>query len=63
MAGAGQPYQGNGGLASPPPQVRSKENIPKAPIKLGNSTTENSSSSGAGEKRKSWLKRRFSKAA
>ena len=63
VAGAGRPYQGNGESAGPSPKLHPKENIPTGPIKLGNSPAGNLSSSGTGEKRKSWLKRRFSKTA
>lgn len=61
MSGAGQPYQGNGASNGSPPHSRAKENVPKVPIKLGNSPAANLSSSANSEKKKSWLKRRFSK--
>lgn len=60
-AGAGQPYQGNGASTRSAPHGRAKENTPKAPIKLGNSTAAILSSSASTEKKKSWLRRRFSK--
>ncbi len=61
-AGNGHPYQGNEAPA-PPPHAPSKDAGPRVPIKLG-------SPAGASklpptldtDKRKSWLKRRFSKA-
>ena len=71
MAGFSQPrIQGNGFPIqkrdalppTPPPHVPAKENPSRAPIKLGNSPAPGGmASSGPGEKRKSWLKRRFSR--
>ncbi|KAL8813608.1 MAG: hypothetical protein Q9223_000250 [Gallowayella weberi] len=46
----------------PPPHTSSKSNPPRVPIKLGSSpASEKPSLNGASEKRKSWLKRRFSR--
>lgn len=66
-AGNGHPYQGNDAPA-PPPHLTSKEAGPKVPIKLGGSAVVGSSTVGSRlpptvdtDKRKSWLKRRFSK--
>lgn len=60
-------YQGKGAANElpppPPPHAPPKENIPRVPIKLGGSTGPSYTSPGStGEKRKSWLKRRFNKA-
>ncbi|KAL8950763.1 MAG: hypothetical protein Q9222_003218 [Ikaeria aurantiellina] len=70
-ANQGQPQKSNNGLPpqtknayppTPPPHVPPKQAPPRVPIKLGNSTVrENASPNGGSEKRKSWLKRRFSK--
>ena len=63
--GAGNPYQGNGVGSGPAPPVPQKGNPPRVPIKLGNSsnaaTIAASPRSDNTEKRKSWIKRRFSK--
>ena len=67
-AGNGHPYQGNGAPA-PPPHAPAKDSGPRIPIKLGSSAVVQSTT-GANrlpptadtDKRKSWLKRRFSKA-
>ncbi|KAL8671995.1 MAG: hypothetical protein Q9168_003531 [Polycauliona sp. 1 TL-2023] len=45
----------------PPPHVSTKPNMPRVPIKLGGSPMEERSPSNNTEKRKSWLKRRFSR--
>lgn len=46
----------------PPPHASTKPDKPRVPIKLGNSPTkEISSPNNNTEKRKSWLKRRFSR--
>lgn len=66
---AGYGYQGNGVPPKPPPHTHARENGPRVPIELGNSpggssyTPEFSPAKGkdVGEKRGSWLKRRFSK--
>ncbi|MCJ1426021.1 hypothetical protein MMC29_003923 [Sticta canariensis] len=60
MSGAGQPYQGNGALTGSPSRGANGY-VPKVPIKLGNSSTANLSPNASGEKKKGWLKRRFSK--
>lgn len=55
-------HSGNAMPPTPPPHVSLKPNPPRLPIKLGNSpTSEGPSTSGRSEKRKSWLKRRFSR--
>lgn len=67
-AGNGHPYQGNGAPA-PPLHAPSKDAGPRVPIKLGNSIVEGHSAVASRptpivvdtDKRKSWLKRRFSK--
>jgi len=63
--GNGHPYQGNGDVPAPPPHVVSTSPPPRAPIRLGNSSSpagaSYSSPPDSGDKRKSWLKRRFSK--
>lgn len=67
-AGNGHPYQGNEAPA-PPPHAPTKDAGPRVPIKLG-SPAVTGSSAGASrqsstvdtDKRKSWLRRRFSKA-
>ena len=60
----GYPYQGNSGPPPPPPPPH-KETSPRVPIRLGNSSDPSWGSSDVqpqvGEKRKSWLKRRFSR--
>lgn len=71
MAGYGQPQKlSNGSPAqnrnalppTPPPHVFPKQNPPRVPIKLGSSPAKERTPSNANsEKRKSWLKRRFSK--
>ncbi|KAL8999711.1 MAG: hypothetical protein Q9169_001528 [Polycauliona sp. 2 TL-2023] len=46
----------------PPPHANTKPNLPRVPIKLGSSAAEERSSPHHhAEKRKSWLKRRFSR--
>lgn len=58
------PFQGNEAAAPiPPPHGMHKQNPPRVPIKLGNPVQLPTSPSSTvnGEKRKSWLKRRFSK--
>lgn len=67
-AGNGYPYQGNGAPA-PPPHASSKNSVSKVPIKLGSGSAPNTaapisrqpSAPASNEKRKSWLKKRFSK--
>lgn len=64
MSGGTYAYQGNGTSKGPPPptHVSPKEIGPRVPIKLGNSSIKgNTPLAGNTEKRKSWLKRRFSK--
>ena len=58
----GLPFQGNGATPPPPPPHRMQSG-PRTPIKLGGSgaSIDSSSSTRNSEKRKSWLKRRFSK--
>ncbi|KAL9587113.1 MAG: hypothetical protein Q9212_000480 [Teloschistes hypoglaucus] len=47
---------------TPPPHAPPKQDLPRMPIKLGNSPVKDRSSAHSnGEKRKSWLKRRFSR--
>ncbi|KAL8631505.1 hypothetical protein Q9189_002723 [Teloschistes chrysophthalmus] len=47
---------------TPPPHAPPKQDLPKVPIKLGNSPVKDRSSAHSnGEKRRSWLKRRFSR--
>lgn len=58
-------YQGNGisSAPPPPPHVPPKETRSQVPIKLGDSSVKgNVPSEAIVEKRKGWLKRRFSKA-
>lgn len=62
---SGNPYSGKEAAKEvlpppPPPHAPSKENSPRVPIKLGNSPLSANVSPGS-DKRKSWLKRRFSK--
>jgi len=55
-------YLTRGGYGAPPsvpPHVPVKDNSPRVPITLGNSSTP--VQPDVGEKRKSWLKRRFSR--
>lgn len=66
-AGNGYPYQGNGAPA-PPLHGPSKDAGPRVPIKLGSSAIGGSPTVGSRpqstidtDKRRSWLKRRFSK--
>lgn len=66
-AGNGYPYQGNGAPA-PPLHAPPKDAGPRVPIKLGSSAVGGSPTVGSRplstidtDKRKSWLKRRFSK--
>ena len=62
-------YQGNGVPPAPPPHAVLKDSSPRVPIKLGIPSGTESYIHGqipggrpdVGEKRKSWLKRRFSK--
>ena len=71
VPGVGYAYQGNGIAPAPPPHVAARESVPRVPIKLGNSSGPLSqaaapyqagpSTVNSSEKRKSWLKRRFSK--
>ena len=69
MPGAGYPYQGNGAPPAPPPHALPRDQVIRAPIKLGsqsgtpasNETPHSVGRSDAGDKRKSWLKRRFSR--
>jgi len=64
----GFPYQGNG-APTPPPHGFQKENMSRVPIQLGGSSGSKESSAVADrpaeptttEKRKSWLKKRFSR--
>ncbi|KAL2048486.1 hypothetical protein N7G274_000398 [Stereocaulon virgatum] len=59
VAGTGNPYKGNGAAPPPPPH---KETRPKVPIKLGApSVASRAPPAVDSDKRKSWLKRRFSK--
>ena len=66
-AGNGHPYQGNEGPA-PPPHAPTKYAGPRVPIKLGSPAVIGSSAGASRpptidtDKRKSWLRRRFSKA-
>ena len=67
-AGNGHPYQGNAAPPSVPPHAPLKDNGAKVPIKLGGSISttaipvaDRAPPSVDTEKRKSWLKRRFSK--
>ena len=64
--GAGYQHSGNGlGPPAPPPHLPHKETSSRVPIKLGNSPsaagTTRATSNANSEKRKSWLKRRFSR--
>ena len=67
-AGGGYPYQGNG-VPAPPPHAPPKEKATRTPIKLGGSSapidaipvSHRPPPPVTSEKRKSWLKRRFSK--
>lgn len=66
IAGGGYPYQGkraaNEAPPPPPPHASPKEDVHRVPIKLGSSPISASTSpSPTGDKRKSWLRRRFSK--
>ncbi|KAK3178762.1 hypothetical protein OEA41_000899 [Lepraria neglecta] len=57
--GNGNPYQGNGAAPPPPPH---KETRPRVPIKMGApSVASRAPPTADSEKRKSWLKRRFSR--
>lgn len=60
----GMPFQGNGAAPpAPPPHGIQPQSAPRVPIKLGGSgqIPTSPSSTTNSEKRKSWLKRRFSK--
>ena len=67
--GIGYPYQGNIAPPAPPPHAVPKEYVQRAPIKLGSQSgrvrdfdaPRFSGRPETGEKRQSWLKRRFSK--
>ena len=67
--GYGHPNQSNGMPPPPPPHAPPKDTAPRVPMKLGKPAQQlpmvngNSPRAGPeqGEKRKSWLKRRFSK--
>ena len=64
--GTSQQYSGNGsGPPAPPPHLPPKDAAPRVPIKLGDSPratgTTKAPSDANSEKRKSWLKRRFSR--
>ena len=62
VANRGHPYQGNGIPPAPPPHAPRKDDLAREPIKLGNAPlTEISPSNANAEKRKSWLRKRFSK--
>ncbi|KAL9605819.1 MAG: hypothetical protein Q9179_001005 [Wetmoreana sp. 5 TL-2023] len=71
MTGYSQPQQLNNGPANhnrnavpptPPPHAPTEQNPPRVPIKLGSlPDKQKPSSNGNPEKRKSWLKRRFSR--
>ncbi len=66
MTGPGYQPNGSGsGPPAPPPHVLPKESAPRVPIKLGNlpngAGTTRAPSDANNEKRKSWLKRRFSR--
>lgn len=66
---AGHGYQGNGIPPTPPPHVHTRDSAPRVPIKLGSSAGSPDyapdispvKGKDMGEKRSSWLKRRFSK--
>lgn len=59
----GSPTHRRNGLPPPPPPHGVRNHPPKVPIKLGSSpATDRPSPSAPAEKRKSWLKRRLSKA-
>ena len=65
MPGGGIPFQGNGAAPpAPPPHGMQKQTASRVPIKLGGSgpSAGSSPTTTNSEKRKSWLKRRFSKA-
>lgn len=60
----GVPFQGNGATPPPPPpHGTQRQNAPRTPIRLGSSgqSPVSPSSATSKDKRKSWLKRRFSK--
>lgn len=64
--GGSFPYQGKGTARdtppAPPPHASFPNNVPRAPIKLGSSPiSANASSTVNGDKRKSWLKRTFTR--
>ena len=63
-SGGGFPFQGNAAVPpAPPPHTSPRQHTPKVPIKLGGSdpTINGSPQTTNSEKRKSWLRRRFSK--
>jgi len=65
-AGTGYQHSGNGsGPPAPPQHVAPRESVPRVPIKLGDSpraaNTARAPSAANSEKRKSWLRRRFSR--
>ena len=68
-AGNGYPYQGNGVPPAPPPHASLGDRATRAPIKLGEASAPNEVPSVSrrppppveNEKRKSWLRRRFSR--
>ena len=62
-ARGGFPFQGNDLPPPPPPHVNQRQTAPRTPIKLGGSAppANGSPPTPSSEKRKSWLKRRFSK--
>ena len=60
-ARGGHPYQGSEAPPSVPPHVPPKEIPPRGPIKLGKASPTQTAGGDVAEKRKSWIKRRFSK--
>lgn len=60
-SGGGKPYQGNGASNVHSPHLPPKENVSRMPIKLGSSPPSKLSPPVSSEKRKGWLKKRFSK--
>ncbi|KAI4277884.1 MAG: hypothetical protein LQ337_001430 [Flavoplaca oasis] len=60
--GNGFPSHSQNAAPPPPPHASTKPNTPKVPIKLGNSPTKEKPPPNINtEKRRSWLKRRFSR--